>query len=67
MRFIDVGASLMGVILMVLVTPPLVSAPTPSELASVTVQLTVLLPAVIVGSSLVELKVIERRAVWNFL
>ena len=52
---VTTGASLRAVKLIVLVTPLLVAAPAPSELASVTVQLTVLLPAVIVGSSLVEL------------
>ena len=44
----------MGVILMVLVTAVLVSAPTPSESASVTAQVIVRVPAVIVGSTFVE-------------
>ena len=44
----------MGAMVIVLVTAVLLLPPKLSELASVTVQLTVLLPAVIVGSSLVE-------------
>ena len=48
------GVLLMGVIVMVLVTAVLLLAPKLSESASVTVQLIVLLPAAIVGSSLVE-------------
>ena len=45
----------MGVIIMVLITSPLVPGPAPSELASVTIQVSVRLLDVMVGSSLVEL------------
>ena len=51
---VTTGTSLSGVIEIVLVTPELFAAPTPSELASVTTQVMVRLLDEKVGSSLVE-------------
>ena len=60
------GLSCAGVMVRLLVLSTLVAAPAASELASVTLQWIVRVVAVVltVGSSLLELKVIERSAVW---
>ena len=58
------GRSFSGVIVMLLVTPELLAAPTPSEFASVITQVMVRVPDVAVGSSLDELKVMDLSAVW---
>ena len=55
---VTTGTSLSGVKVMLLVTPELLTAPAPSELASVTTQVMVrLVLELSVGSSLVELNV----------